>query len=361
MRTHFSSFVFSKVAKICSYEMRMGSTFQSKIFNYLQSSNSNTINKQVTGALNKDLSLAEFALKNILKSFDAHKGTKPGSLVSSKLYAESMEKIRQMNCLQNENLEKQELVKMLFYVGLQKKSHRSQDLMQAMMSRIPQYLDKFTLYDACILANTVYKTSTKSLHPSIIKHIRKVFEDNFHVIINDPAVLVCFVKFYRQFSVFDYELLEKLSSNIDVWASNFTVRAHVLALFAEAKFYNTKATGTLVNLGLQEMKNSSKPVRSNSKYLRAKDVARFLWAISVLGGNLTSEEIENVVWPWIFKQLNETNEYYKKPSLMLDTLLSLSILGYYSAELIQWMTSQNVLQQVLGNTLFYITRWLLIS
>lgn len=335
-------------------------TFQAKMFEYLlkvQENNPNFAgtfaNQQVLQQVKgKDFVLPDsISICEVLEILDLQMRENAKDITKTKVYREFLMNVR--NALPGEKLEKNDLIKMLFYIGLDKKTLQAQLAIHAVILRLKDCLDHdLSLEDSCILANAIFKTSTINLDPTVINHISATLRMNLKKAISDPAILICFTKTLRQFKCHDFDLIEKISNSRTEWAKNLTVKAHILALFAESKYYDRHFLEFMVYSGLDDLQDTTSLQEPVSKYLtkrsRAKDLARFLWAISTLGWKLEPSEVEQVVWPQLHGRLD--SEFKKQPAILIDSLMSLCVMGYYSSDLMALVVSSQVQQLLRGKT-----------
>lgn len=236
-------------------------------------------------------------------------------ITTSKTYVDAVRKFPQF--LDRCYADKDQLIKMLFYVGLNK-SKNVQGLANNVLNKLQKNFDQLVLEDVCIMASAVFKCSVEKLNSSTVKLFAKTVQNNFQQLLDSPSNLVCLIKTLRQQRYHDFELLKKLDDSSSVWSKNpVIIKTHILSYFAEAHFCLTNQKDILVDC-FEECKSGSE--------FRDKDLARLLWVANISGTDLSKHDAD-VIWSLISRKMKH---YQKKPERFLDCLLSMAIMGHYN-------------------------------
>jgi hypothetical protein len=264
------------------------------------------------------------------KSFAADNGE---FLTRSKAYQAAMDKLPAY--LDRCYADKDQLIKMLFYVGLQK-SKQVQGLTNNVLNKLQKNFDHLELEDVCIMASTIFKCSVDRINASTVKIIASTVQNNFQQLLDSPSNLVCLIKTLRQQRHHDFELLRKLDDSSEVWLKNpVIIKGHILSYFAEAH-YCPKNDKDILSAIFEECKSGSQ--------FRDKDLARLLWVANIIGTDF-SEHDAHVIWSLI---ASKTEQYQKKPALFVDCLLSMAIMGHHNLVFAEKLLNQRTVDQFLS-------------
>ncbi|KAH8377136.1 hypothetical protein KR093_003677 [Drosophila rubida] len=233
-----------------------------------------------------------------------------------------------MRRLTNEtSCSKERFLQICFYLGLQKQLENNLETLLA--TQLSDHLPSFSPLDLALVANASYKTSTL-----VTGAVRDAYEAalvdatlNVKLVPNssDDALLICYVKALRLQRVQDErvcEYLQQICLN-PVELSQLQPRglAHIFAYFSEMRWDHTESVQAIVKQLLQ-----FKPHE-----LRAKDLATFIWCCAQLNCNLTAAQIKQLEIVALRKL--DHGEYDRFPDQLVDTCLSLCILGHHSKQL----------------------------
>lgn len=238
-----------------------------------------------------------------------------GNIIKSKAYFTAMRKFPEF--LDRCYADKDQLIKMLFYVGLQK-SKEVQGLTNNVLNKLQKNFDHLVLEDVCIMASTVFKCSVDRINARTVQLIASTVQNNFQQLLESPSNLVCLIKTLRQQRYHDFELLKKLDDSSSVWLNNpVIIKGHILSYFAEAHYCPKNEKDILTGI-FEECKSGYQ--------FRDKDLARLLWVANIIGTDLSERDVD-VIWSLV---LTKREQYHKKPQLFLDCLLSMAIMGHHN-------------------------------
>ncbi|CAH0552133.1 unnamed protein product [Brassicogethes aeneus] len=292
------------------------------------------INKECTKRIH---SMNNQEICNLLHSFVK---VFPSQIAKTEFYNASMDIL-----FQNVNsLGKNELVQLIFFAGLQKKTKRSQIILKGSLRCLDPYLDELDVHQLCIICNSFFKTSTK-LSPKVLNLTKKFISNNLEVL-KDPALFVAFIKVLRQNKDQTEELLTNISCaiffNKTLQLYSFTAICHILALYSDFLYYDEKLFEHFVRLGLDQISNEPKKIKAydNMDTVRNKDINRFIWSLANVNyQNLTQDHIETIIVKKIFQRIDK-GDFLGSPDLLIEMLLSLWILNYRSYDMLSYVLTQ---------------------
>ncbi|KAG8229743.1 hypothetical protein J437_LFUL007918 [Ladona fulva] len=259
------------------------------------------------------------------------------------------------NALLKRLLSLQGITLTLFFTSLQTKNEDVSLIIPNALDQIcrKDSMEKMTPLEIVLVANIAFRTGTKVISPIFVKHVVDViYEDPTYL--SDPAIFVSIVKTLRLNQCHDYTLLEKLKKYFCIGKNlsryNFTALVHLLALYADASYGNREFLSYLINTTTKSMLHSGsyRPYEEKSKSsaatrVRMKDLARLLWASSYLGFKINSEMINEYVIPMILDKA-QRGLYNSKLETLVDSILSLWMMGYKPLELLTYVTSRDAIE-----------------
>jgi hypothetical protein len=244
--------------------------------------------------------------------------------------------------------DKDQLIKMLFYVGLQK-SKQVQGLTNNVINKLQKNFDQLELEDVCIMASTIFKCSVDKINASTVKIIASTVQNNFQQLLDSPSNLVCLIKTLRQQRHHDFELLRKLDDSSEVWLKNpVIIKGHILSYFAEAH-YCPKNDKDILSGILEECKSGSQ--------FRDKDLARLLWVANIIGTDFSKHDA-HVIWSLI---ASKTEQYQRKPALFVDCLLSMAIMGHHNSAFAEKLLNQRTINQFLSTAVIFLLTLIILN
>lgn len=240
-------------------------------------------------------------------------------------------------------LSKEELMQTIFYIGLEKKTKNAQ-------SKLKMCLRKFTKDDIknltdeelCIICNSTFKTSTKITNRHILETIKQTLNNKLYLL-KDTALFIILVKTLRHNRYQDEDLLNTITNTIFFNETYkyypFPVLCHILALYADASFYDENLLKLFTDVALKELRESN----IEEENTRPKDITRFLWVLSSLGYKNISEDVfETVIVPNILERI-KLGQYKKEIEELINSILYMWILDYQAKDLIPFaLTAENV-------------------
>jgi hypothetical protein len=253
-------------------------------------------------------------LGDLLEKLDKTFANDNEFLTRSKAYQAAMDKLPEF--LDRCYADKDQLIKMLFYVGLQK-SKQVHGLTNNVLNKLQKNYNHLELEDVCIMASTIFKCSVDRINASTVKLIASTVQNNFQQLLDSPSNLVCLIKTLRQQRHHDFELLRKLDDSSEIWLKNpVIIKGHILSYFAEAHYCPKNDKDILAGI-FEECKSSQ---------FRDKDLVRLLWVANIIGTDFSKRDVD-VIWSLVS---SKTDQYQKKPELFVDCLLSMAIMGHHN-------------------------------
>ncbi|XP_059479730.1 uncharacterized protein LOC132199194 [Neocloeon triangulifer] len=236
------------------------------------------------------------------------------------------------NIVQSNLVAKDELVKMLFYVGLQKTSRVSQSITNVLLNKLQKNFDSFNLNDTCIMASAIFKCSLPKANAKAVNVIIKMMNENLDFLLDNPQELICLLKVLRQQQYHDYDLLQRLVDKLEKWPKEDTLKlAHILSYFAEAKFAHNKLNDVIIS-----------SIENLNFDTRIKDIARILWVASALNVAIHGKIVESI---WNVLQLKK-EECLAYPDVLVNCLVSMAVLEYYNLDLTKLVLEKKSLEQL---------------
>ncbi|XP_034101273.1 uncharacterized protein LOC117565979 isoform X1 [Drosophila albomicans] len=223
---------------------------------------------------------------------------------------------------------KERFLQICFYLGLQKQLEKN-DLEALLASRLNAYLPSFNSLDLALVSNASYKTSTLVSGQSRDAYEAALVDAilNVKLVPNSSAdaLLICFIKAMRLQRVQDERVVQYLQ-NICLNTAELSQLqprglAHIFAYFSEMRWDHSEVVQAIVEQLLQY-----KPFE-----LRTKDLATFIWCCAQLDCALSTTQLKQLEIVALRKL--DHGEYDRFPDQLVDTCLSLCILGHYSKQL----------------------------
>ncbi|XP_049964145.1 uncharacterized protein LOC126484610 [Schistocerca serialis cubense] len=249
----------------------------------------------------------------------------------------------------------QQWVLCVFFIGLGKRNNTKLMRKALMACDCQEIVNSLTLLDLCIVLNAIYKTSTRVQDLSLPVAVTHKFKNDLDNIILETDVFTTIIKFLRQAGYHDNHLMnniiELIMSHQSVLSTmNFTAEVHLLAFYAEARFYERDFISTLIgeclrNLVLHGTKTSFRSYLT--EHPRPKDITRFLWAVSYLGCDLDKRDLDEIIVPQI-KQRMLHHEYRNQPEEVIGSLLYLWMLGARPVTLFEKMVTVDLTRRLKG-------------
>lgn len=301
---------------------------------------------QLIDALNVECALRIYELntKEIFNLLNLFMQAVPSRLIEYKFYTIAVGKL--MGSL--DNLTKDEILTLLFYISLGKKNSMAQTASKKCLKNINNSMvDLLTIEDLCVICNSTFKTSTKITNKAILEKVVDIINGNLHLL-KDSAFFITLIKTLRHNRFQNEDILSTISCGIIFNKTSncysFIGICHILALYADYLYYDESLLNIFAELGVDMLKNENFTDRDlwAPDVIRIKDVKRFLWALSNLGYDLDENVIKNVIVPNITERI-KGGEYEGNPDVLLDTVLYLWILNYQALDIIgQVLNKENV-------------------
>ncbi|XP_018570999.1 uncharacterized protein LOC108910774 [Anoplophora glabripennis] len=269
----------------------------------------------------------------------------PHRIVDYKFYENSMKKLFS-EC---NTLSKNDLIQYIFYLGLQKKTARSQFMLRKCMNLLNEELiNNLNTEELCVICNSTFKTSTKINNTLILNKIVNYINNNL-CIMKDPAIFITLIKAIRHNRYQDEELLATITCtmffNRTINCYSFPALCHILAAYSDFLYYDENVMKIFTEKCVELLGNGN--YVSKRIYLqeqpRAKDIKRFLWCLSNLNyKKLDKKVIREVIIPNVKNRI-KMGELKDDFGSVIEMALYLWMLNYYDPEIISYvLTKQNV-------------------
>lgn len=243
------------------------------------------------------LRLTNMEPNNILKLLSAFMHVVPNRITEYKFYNYATDDIDR--CLKV--CSKQEIIKFIFYIGLQKKMRKAQVILRKCLRTVnQQYLECLTVEDLCIICNSTYRTNTKITNANLLEKVKQTLNENLSLL-KDPALLITLIKTIKHNNYQDEDLLTTISCTIffnkTLQYYTFTAICHLLSLYSEYLYYDEELFNLFIPHCIQLLQGAV--FRSRTAHLteqmRTKDIKIFLTSISRLNCTVDCEALEKAV------------------------------------------------------------------
>lgn len=224
------------------------------------------------------------------------------------------------------NPQKDDFVKLCFYVGLWKKNKKG---VHHMNSLINKYLDEIllnqnvTTIDLAIICTATFKASVKIGSPEFTQRILKEIEDTKEV---DSFLFVAFIKSLRHNRIQSPNVIDKLKelqTNGQLEKLKFGALVHIFPLVADSCYKDDSLSNFFIYNYMKSLDEEA----------RAKDIGKFLWCCSHLNLKLDLEDLRKLEEFTISRTKGQ--EFQKKFDNFVDVALSLWNLNYHSIKLLR--------------------------
>ncbi|KAK5649090.1 hypothetical protein RI129_003982 [Pyrocoelia pectoralis] len=252
------------------------------------------------------LRLTKMEPNNILKLLSAFMHVVPNRITEYKFYNYATDDIDR--CLKV--CSKKELIKFIFYIGLQKKGKKAQVLLRKCLRTVnKQYLENLTLEDLCIICNSTYRTNTKITNLHLLEKVKQTLNENLSLL-KDPALLITLVKTIKHNNYQDEDLLTTISCTIffnkTLQYYTFTAICHLLSLYARYLYYDEELFNLFIPHSIRLLQDAV--IKSHRAHLteqmRTKDIKMFLSSISKLNCTVDSEALQKAIMSNLYQRIS---------------------------------------------------------
>lgn len=289
--------------------------------------------------------LDRFALENlddmdvdsILRTLYAFLFIIPNWMTRLDFYGRSLKKLLDEG-LQEGCTSKEHFVQLSFYLGLNKKQSKIDigKLFKTLLdTNLNKFLPEMTSIDMALISNAAFKTSTVINSDEFNQRLLKEVLNISSALDGNDALLITFIKSMR---------LQRLRSPIVCeYVSNFCQDkqklkylqprglVHLFAYLAESLWDSEESTQPFIETFMNQLKGSRS--KSYVQTIRGKDIETFLWSCAQLNCNLSSSQFE-IIENSLVRKLH-ANEFNYFVDQLVNSCLSLWILGHHSEELLQ--------------------------
>ncbi|XP_033149544.1 uncharacterized protein LOC108606008 [Drosophila busckii] len=279
--------------------------------------------------------LAEMDTSTVLETLYAFLFLMPNWLRRIDFYHAAMRRLANENCNSKERF-----LQICFYMSFYKQQKGSY-LETFLATHLEQHLSKLTPMDLALLSYAVYKTSTVIRGVAREQYEAALVAATLNLKTTDPgadALLVSYVKAMRLQRVHNEEICEQLQLICLDPAQLAQLQprglAHIFAYFAETQWDQPDCMQALV----------ARLLKYKPSELRAKDLATFIWSCAQLNCTLSASELKQLEI-WALRKLDQ-GEYDRFADQLVDTSLSLCMLGQYSKQLFDGAEELKAQQQL---------------
>ncbi|KAH8395160.1 hypothetical protein KR222_001993 [Zaprionus bogoriensis] len=249
----------------------------------------------------------------------------PNWLRRTDFYAAAMRRLTEQ---EESEWSKERFLQICFYLGLYKQ-YQQNDLETLLATQLSKHLPSLSSFDLALISNAAYKTSTL-VTGAVRQAYETALEDailNLKMEPNDSttALLICYIKALRLQRVQSERICQHLAkiclepSQLQHMESRGL--AHIFAYFAESQWDQPKCLQALTERLMQY----------KSMEMRAKDLTTFLWSCAQLNCSLNASQLKQLELI-AYRKLDQ-GEYDRFADQLVDTCLSLCILGRHSKQL----------------------------
>ena len=224
------------------------------------------------------------------------------------------------------NPQKDDFVKLCFYVGLWKKNKTGVIYMNSL---IIKYLDDIlrnqnvTTIDFAIICTATFKASVKIVSPEFTKRLLSEIEETNDI---DRFIFVAFIKSLRHNRIQSLKVIDKLKElqkNGQLEKLQFGALVHIFPLVADTCYKDESLNNFFI----------SNCMRTLDKEARAKDIGKLLWCCSHLNLKLDLKDLKKLEEFTITR--TKSVEFKKKFDHFVDVALSLWNLNFHSIQLLR--------------------------
>lgn len=277
--------------------------------------------------------------------------------VPNRIFKTNYYKLAIRNMYNNINhLSKDELIQLMFFAALEKKSKKSQTIIKKCLQSLHSYINELDESQLCIISNSLFKTSTKAseLFLSCIHHSI----NNNLGILKDSLLFISFVKVLRQNRYQSEELLSSITCgmffNQTTHIYSVTALGHILALYSDFYYYDKNLYQHFVEISLKKLKESAYTPRTDfylPEDIRTKDINRLLWCLA----NINYQELKKDQIDIIISKLKERingKDHLIKPDIYIEISLYLWMLKYRAYEFVPFILTQDNISRIQGKNNF---------
>ncbi|XP_046403443.1 uncharacterized protein LOC124169022 isoform X2 [Ischnura elegans] len=247
------------------------------------------------------------------------------------------------------------VISILFLSGVGRKHQRAKEVVALGLNHIfedKNHINELSDTEMILISEVAFKTGLKINNPVFLDHLISSVSEDILKLVKDPAHLVVVVKALRHNRSHDRNFLRSMQKcfiedNQILSRYNFAGLTHLIALYADAlysdqNFLNYLIDGAIVSFDAPDSYN---PFNEKGKG-RAKDIARLLWAAGYLGIQISENVIEGNIIPTIEEKI-KSGVYKNQQNVLIDTILSLWIMGYKPVNLIPHVFTKEIKKYLL--------------
>lgn len=250
------------------------------------------------------------------------------------------------------DLKDNNLVQLVFFIGLMKKNKGAQQMLRKCMKHFDtEFINNLSTEEICVICNSTFKTSTKINNKVFLDKILNYLNNNLYLF-KDPAIFITMLKSIRHNRYQNDDLLTTITFTIffnkTLQYYSFPALCHILALYSDYFFYDENLLKTTTVRCLELLKGAQ--YISKNTYLlqqpRLKDIKRLLWCLSNLNfKHLDKCDIETVILPQVMIRI-EAGEGNNNLISLIEICLYLWMMDFRPYDLIKYCFSKENLKDI---------------
>ncbi|CAH1164719.1 unnamed protein product [Phaedon cochleariae] len=268
----------------------------------------------------------------------------PNKIVQHKYYGVAIKEL--LNRI--DTLTKNDLVQLIFYIGLMKKFAKSEVLRKCVDKFNKNTVNSLSAEELCIICNATFKTGTHLDNTIFLDKVMSYLNDNLYLL-KDPALFITLLKTVRLNRYQNEDLLSTITCamffNKTLEYYSFIGLCHILALYSDFLYYDENVLNAFTRRCIQLLKENEFVSINNASpdQPRLKDIKRLLWSLSNLNFKcLKAADIKTVIIPNILDRF-EAGELEGDSSSLIEIMLYLWMLNYHAYELVPYaLTKTNI-------------------
>ncbi|XP_053695385.1 uncharacterized protein LOC128742914 [Sabethes cyaneus] len=248
----------------------------------------------------------------------------PTRIFRLKTYRKAMPRLVE---LFNENRNDKDFMSVVFFLGLCKRDAYGARLLDRFLKdHMEEFFDQLALMDFVVLADACFKTGLRVESDRFASRLQQEIGD-FEG--NDVTVLVALLKSSQLYQVQTDKIVEKLRKVLRNDASCFSFQelTDLLKYLSESRIKDDELNRLLLNTSVKRLNHSSQS-------FRPEDLANFLRSCSKL--SIPFEDLEmnpKQLTDIVFNKV-DNGEYQTIPDTLVDTCLSLWMMGHQSIDML---------------------------
>lgn len=298
----------------------------------------NTLDSECCQRLNNLTNKEVLAYLNLFMKFIPEKITKT-----------NFYKLALKHLVYSSDLKDNNLVQLMFFIGLMKKNKVAQQMLRKCMKCFDiEFINNLSTEEICVICNSTFKTSTKINNKVFLDKIHNFLNNNLYLF-KDPAIFITMLKSIRHNRYQNDDLLTIFFNfNKTLQYYSFPALCHILALYSDYFFYDENLL-KITTVRCLELLKGAQYISKNTYLLqqpRLKDIKRLLWCLSNLNfKHLDKCDIETVILPQVMIRI-EAGEGNNDLISLIEMCLYLWMMDFRPYDLIKYCLSKENLKKI---------------